>query len=106
LEKLGRVMHRTRNGYIVVVLSGEKLPPLNTPVYREGARRVGVLLDIIGPVKTPYAVVKPDSAGVEVREGEELYYRRPLPRRGRPRGKKTRRRERSTGPPSRRGRKR
>jgi len=98
LETLGRVLHMTRNGYIIVRLEkAESLPPLNTPVYREGARRVGTLLDIIGPVTQPYAVVKPDRAGIEVKEGEELYYRRPEP-------KRRARRRRGPRPPARRGR--
>lgn len=82
------MLHVTGNGYVVVELAGdgEKLPPLNTPVYTEDRRRVGILLDIIGPVSRPYAVVKPDQRGLELSSGTMLYYRPPLPprpRRGR-----------------------
>jgi RNA-binding protein len=105
LRKLGVVLHKTPNGYIVVRMEErERLPPLNTPVYDRSARRVGVLLDIIGPVESPYAVVKPDRRDIEVGGGEELYYRRPMPRRGqRQRGRPGPRRGR---PPRGRGRKR
>ncbi len=94
LQRLGRVLHTTHNGYIVATLeTGEKLPPLNTPVYDEKTNRVGVLLDIIGPVKSPYAVIKPDRRDIKVEEGATLYYRPPRPprsrgqRRGRQRSK-------------------
>jgi len=102
LERLGKVLHRTRSGYIVVELEAkEKPPPLNTPVYKEGARRIGILLDIIGPVKKPYAVIKPDKAEVDLGSGETLFYRRPERR---PRARS--RRGRGPRPPAKRGRKR
>ncbi len=117
LQRLGRVLHTTHNGYIVATLeTGEKLPPLNTPVYDEKTNRVGVLLDIIGPVKSPYAVIKPDRRDIRVEEGATLYYRPPRPprgrgqRRGRQRGKPREqrgaqqgRRPRGRGAPGRRG---
>ena len=92
------MLHRTHNGYIVVVLEeAERLPRLNAPVYTRDAKRVGVLLDIIGPVKSPYAVVKPDKRDIELPAETVLYYRKPLPPRSRRRGK-------SRGPPRGRGR--
>lgn len=89
LKKLGTVLHRTPNGYIVARLEKEDdtLPPLNTIVYDENVNRVGVLLDIIGSVSSPYAVVKPSSPNVKVEAGTRLYYRPPTPRRGKGRGK-------------------
>ncbi|NOZ88875.1 MAG: H/ACA RNA-protein complex protein Gar1 [Crenarchaeota archaeon] len=90
LELLGRVLHRTHNGYVVVdVAAPERLPPLGVPVYTEDRKRVGVLLDIIGPVKKPYAVVKPDSPELNVEKGTPLYYRKPRPPQ-RKRGRRTR----------------
>ncbi len=84
LNKLGKVLHMTRNGYVVAVLEArDRLPPLNTPVYDEKTNRVGILLDIIGPVKAPYAVVKPDRKGLEIPPGTMLYYRPPRPPRRR-----------------------
>ena len=78
--KLGTVMHTTHNGYIIVKLTTEKLPKLNTPVYTEDARRIGVLLDIIGPVKAPYAVIKPDTKDLSIESGVTVYCRAPKPR--------------------------
>lgn len=87
LLELGKVLHRSRNGYIVVEMARqEKLPPLGTPVYTGDRRRVGVLLDIIGPVKQPYAVVKPDSQDISLEPGSLLYFRPPRPKAPRRRG--------------------
>jgi RNA-binding protein len=106
LEKLGKVLHKTHNGYIVVELDGNgRLPPLNTPVYTRDARRLGVLLDIIGPINHPYAVVKPDRADVEVKGGEVLYYRKPAAKRRGRRGTGSRSKG-GARPPKPRGRKR
>jgi len=114
LQRLGRVLHTTHNGYIVATLeAGERLPPLNTPVYDEKTNRVGVLLDIIGPVKSPYAVIKPDRRDIRLGEGVTLYYRPPRPprrrqRRSKPRGRQEaraagqERRQRGSRAPSRR----
>lgn len=85
LKRLGTVLHTTPGGYIVAKIEEEQVPPLNTVVYDEDMNRVGVLLDIIGPVKSPYAVVKPSSPEVRVEKGVELYYRPPSPRRRRAR---------------------
>jgi RNA-binding protein len=98
LKSIGRVLHRARNGYIIAVIESGKLPPLNTPVYLSGGRRVGILLDIIGPINQPYAVIKPD-VNVEAKPGDALYYRPPMRRRGGRRGAKRGRRSR----PGRRG---
>ena len=85
LKRLGTVLHTTPNGYIVARLEREdnSVPPLNTVVYDEDMNRVGILLDIIGPITSPYVVIKPSSREVRVSEGTRLYYRPPTPRRRR-----------------------
>ncbi|BEP18603.1 hypothetical protein PYJP_19550 [Pyrofollis japonicus] len=82
LKRLGTVLHQARNGYIVVKLDLEdsKLPPLNVPVFDEEMNKVGTLLDIIGPIKDPYAVVKPATKETRIEKGSKLYYRPPKPR--------------------------
>ncbi len=85
---LGKVLHSTKSGYIVVELRDPKrIPRLGVPVYTSDRRRIGVLLDIIGPVERPYAVVKPDKDEYikAVEEGQNLYYEVPRPPRRRER---------------------
>ena len=100
MKRLGTVLHMTRNGYIVARLEkeeAEKLPPLNVPVYDRDLKKIGTLLDIIGPVKNPYAVVKPANREIKVYEGETLYYKIPRPPRRRQRKAKRPTRERKPG---------
>jgi RNA-binding protein len=60
LRKLGTVLHVSRDGKIVVRL--EVLPRLGVRVYDYSMRRLGILYDVIGPVRSPYGLVKPDPA--------------------------------------------
>jgi RNA-binding protein len=84
LRRLGTVLHTTPNGYIVVKIDDpDNIPPLNVKVYDRDLRTVGVLLDIIGPVKEPYAVIKPATKETKVPNGEVLYYKPPKPKKPR-----------------------
>ncbi len=89
LRRLGVVLHATPNGYLVATIEDpERLPPLGVQVFDEERKPVGQLLDVIGPVKQPYAVVKPASREMlkSVKPGTALYYQPPRPpRRRRPR---------------------
>jgi rRNA processing protein Gar1 len=62
---------------------------LNIPVYTRDAKRVGMLIDVIGPVQEPFGVVKPDVVK-ELEPGLRIYYRLPLSRRRIRHGRKRR----------------
>ncbi len=93
------MLHKARNGYLVARLETEKPPPLGVKVYDSSLREVGVLLDVIGPVEKPYAVIKPNERGEKLdKKGVTLYYEPPRPprprrRRGRGAGRRPRRAE-------------
>jgi len=65
LQRLGRVLSVTPSQNIVV--KTEKVPKLGASVVDENLKVVGRIFDIIGPVSSPYAVIKP-----AVREPERL----------------------------------
>ncbi len=101
LKKLGRVLHKTSSGLIVVSTEDiERVPRLNLPVYDEEARRIGVILDVIGPVEKPFIVVKPENREIEIPPGNLLFFREP-PKKPKPR--KKRQREKHRRKPRRRG---
>lgn len=50
-----------------LVVKIEKLPKIGQPVIDENLRKIGKVFDIIGPVGSPYASVRP-----EIREPEKL----------------------------------
>ncbi len=57
LQKLGRVRALTPSKNIIV--KTEKSPKIGSEVVDENLKVVGKVFDIIGPVSSPYAVVKP-----------------------------------------------
>jgi RNA-binding protein len=57
LQRLGKVLHVTPSQNIVV--KTDKTPKIGSAVVNENLKIVGKIFDVIGPVSSPYAVVKP-----------------------------------------------
>ena len=78
-QKLGTVYTITPGGLITVRLGNIRKPPrLGLKVYsNQPGKPVGRLIDIIGPVESPFAVVKLD-AGASISIGEPLYVEPPI----------------------------
>ena len=57
MQKLGRVRALTPSKNMIV--KSEQAPRIGSEVIDENLNIVGKVFDIIGPVSTPYAVVKP-----------------------------------------------
>jgi len=71
LQRLGRVSNLTPSQNIVVKL--DKTPKIGAPVVDENLKTVGKVFDIIGPVSSPYAVVKPTVREPDKLAGKQLY---------------------------------
>ena len=71
MQRLGRVSNLTPSQNIVVKL--DKIPKIGTPVVDENLKTVGKVFDIIGPVSSPYAVVKPTVREPDKLAGKQLY---------------------------------
>lgn len=56
MHRLGKVIHVTKRGAVMRV---EQRPELGEPVYDEEKKHVGGVLDIFGPVNSPYLAIKP-----------------------------------------------
>jgi len=58
LQRLGRVLHvsSSRN----LILRAENVPRIGDGVVNQDLRHVGTVLDVFGPVSSPYVTVKPD----------------------------------------------
>ena len=78
LRRLGKVLHVSRRGSLI--LRTEKTPPSgrDTVVVDKKVQRVGRIIDVFGPVKQPYVAIKPASSVEPERLiGQVLYlYRR------------------------------
>lgn len=62
MRRLGTVLHKSKSGYLVVKLVN--VPPLGVKVYDSKLNYIGIVKDIIGPVRDPYALVKVTVEGV------------------------------------------
>ncbi len=88
MRKLGRPLHTVKRRVVIVEME-ERKPIIGASVYDYNLRLVGKIVDIIGPVKKPYAVVRPlEKKFLEsMASSPKLYYetrpRRFLPKRRR-----------------------
>ena len=71
LKKIGEIYRITHDKKIVIKLtSSTSLPPLYITVYDYGMKRIGILYDIIGPVSSPFGLVKPTEEALK--EGDKI----------------------------------
>ena len=71
MQRLGRVLNVTPSQNIVV--KTEKTPKIGSAVIDESLKVVGKVFDIIGPVSSPYAIVKPTTKEAEKLINKQLY---------------------------------
>jgi RNA-binding protein len=71
LQRLGRVINVTPSQNLVI--KTEKAPKIGSSVVDENLKPVGKVFDIIGPVSSPYAVVKPAVKEPEKLANKQLY---------------------------------
>jgi len=71
LQRLGKVLHVTPSQNIVV--KADKTPKIGSAVVDETLKVVGKVFDVIGPVPSPYAVVKLAVKEPEKLTGKQLY---------------------------------
>ena len=57
LQRLGKVLHVTPSQNVVI--KADKTPKIGSAIVDENLKTVGKVFDVIGPVSSPYAVVKP-----------------------------------------------
>lgn len=76
LRFIGKVSHVSKKGNIIVL--AENLPSFYSDVYDENNRKLGYVLDIIGPTKSPYVVVRAMKR-IKIKKNTRVYE---LPRRG------------------------
>ena len=86
LRRIGDILHVARDRRFVLKLL--ITPPLGITIYDYAMRRLGVLYDIIGPVNSPYGLVRPDPqlSNIEEFVGKPAYAREVDLRRGGRRG--------------------
>lgn len=57
MQRLGLILHTSPNRNIIVKL--ESIPRIGETVVDENLKPIGKVFDILGPVSSPYAAIKP-----------------------------------------------
>ncbi|MFP3214045.1 MAG: Gar1/Naf1 family protein [Nitrososphaeria archaeon] len=73
LKKIGVVSHLTKNNNIVI--KAEDIPEVNETVYLKNKSELGRVIEVFGPVSSPFILVKYNGKNA-VREGEEVFVER------------------------------
>jgi RNA-binding protein len=71
LQRLGKALHVTPSQNIIV--KTDKAPKIGSAVVDENLKVVGKIFDVIGPVSSPYAVVKPTIKESQKLTSKQLY---------------------------------
>ncbi len=71
LLRLGKVLHLSSSKHLI--LRAKSLPRLGTTAYDEDLKKIGVVVEIFGPVKKPYISVKPSVSKSDSYIGKTLY---------------------------------
>jgi len=71
LQRLGRVLSVTPSQNVIVKI--DKAPKLGSAVIDESLKVVGKVFDIVGPVSSPYAVIRPSIKDPEKLANRQLY---------------------------------
>jgi len=58
MRYLGYPLHKTKTGLLIVQIRTKRIPPLGSIVVKKNMRRIGSIMDVIGPINEPYAVIK------------------------------------------------
>ncbi len=75
LRRLGYFLHKSPSGKLIVKMSTSRLPKLGSKVFDSRGRYLGRVQDVIGPVKSPYLVVKPRNPSTSLNRFEEVFTR-------------------------------
>ncbi len=71
MKRIGRILHYTKYG--VFVVEAEKAISQNNTIYDDRKRKIGIVVDVIGPINKPYLVLKPLVDKPEKYVGKEVY---------------------------------
>lgn len=71
MKNIGRIIHYTK--YRVFVAESRRAISLNTPIYDDRKRKIGIVTDVIGPINKPYLVIKPLVDKPEKYVGKDIY---------------------------------
>ena len=72
MKRAGKILHYTK--YKVFVIEASEKIILNTYLTDDTGRKIGIVIDIIGPISKPFLVARPLIKNPEKYVGKEVYY--------------------------------
>ncbi len=78
LKILGSIINITKSGLIITKIEDYKnLPRIGSFIYDANGEKIGTLIDIIGPINSPYAVIRVEHRAMLslLRPSMVLFYR-------------------------------
>ena len=72
MKKAGKIIHYTKYKVFVIEAVGKVIP--NTYLVDNTGKKIGTVIDVIGPISKPFLVVKPLVNNPEKYVGKEVYY--------------------------------
>jgi RNA-binding protein len=73
LRRLGKVLHLSKSGNLILRLEETQVPPIGAPVCDYKLRNIGLVNNVLGPVRSPYVSVKPAVGTDGALSGRVLY---------------------------------
>ncbi len=73
MRRLGKVLHLSKSGNLIVRLDAAEIPREGAKVADYKLLRVGVINGILGPVKSPFVSVQPSIERAGTFSGRVLY---------------------------------
>jgi len=73
MRRLGKVLHLSKSGNLILRLEPNLVPTIGTQVCDYKLRSIGQVNNVLGPVKNPYVSIKPASSVDGTLVGRILY---------------------------------
>ena len=71
IKKIGKVSHVSKSGFIIV--KAKELPKVGSEVCNRKLEKIGYVYDMIGPVNSPFILIRPKDKVVLRRFDDELF---------------------------------
>ncbi|MBO0887653.1 H/ACA RNA-protein complex protein Gar1 [Candidatus Bathyarchaeota archaeon] len=73
MRRLGKVLHLSKSGNLILRLDQDPVPTIGAQVCDYKLRQIGVVNNVLGPVRNPYVSVKPAANADGALAGRVLY---------------------------------
>ena len=73
LRRLGKVLHLSKSGNLILRLESPEPPPMRAEVCNHKLEKIGIINNVLGPVRAPYVSIQPFVGNAGTVAGRVLY---------------------------------